>query len=123
MEFTKEEKILNGILVVIITTDEGTAIYNKEKTTWSRIVFDENREVAEERFIRMSDMTNAIDTLNSYKRVTIDYMKSVWGGYVGRIVEVEGCISQGETLEELFTNLLDAKKVLELYDERKNKDN
>ena len=36
------------------------------------------------------------------------YKESVEGGYVGVINEVEGVTSQGETLEELRTNLREA---------------
>lgn len=42
----------------------------------------------------------------SYK---IEIIPSPEGGYAAKVVELPGCISQGQTLEEVVTNIQDAK--------------
>jgi len=37
------------------------------------------------------------------------YDQCAEGGFVGSVRELKGCITQGETLDECKTNLLDAK--------------
>lgn len=34
------------------------------------------------------------------------------GGYIGKVVELKGCLSQGDTLDELMNNI---KEAIELY--------
>lgn len=42
------------------------------------------------------------------KEYTVNYTESSVGGYVGSVLEIEGAMSQGETLDELVLNLRDA---------------
>ena len=42
------------------------------------------------------------------------------GIYVGRVPELRGCVTQGDTIDELITNLKDA---IQLYIEVKGEDN
>ncbi|MFO7728292.1 MAG: type II toxin-antitoxin system HicB family antitoxin [Desulfonatronovibrio sp.] len=49
--------------------------------------------------------------MNSYKNFTLEY----WiddGWYVGRLQEVPGVFSQGETIEELQENIRDAYQMI-----------
>lgn len=39
----------------------------------------------------------------------IEIVPSLEGGYAARIVELSGCISQGQTMEEITANIEDAK--------------
>ena len=46
--------------------------------------------------------------------------KDVDGGYVGKVAELEGCLSQGDTLDELMNNIREAIELcLEVKDEEK----
>jgi predicted RNase H-like HicB family nuclease len=45
------------------------------------------------------------------KQFTLEYWKDE-GWYVGRLVEVPGVFSQGESLDELKTNIQDAYRML-----------
>lgn len=56
----------------------------------------------------MKNHTDRIEHLN----LTMDYFKSVDGGYVGIVREIEGVISQGETFKELKFNIKDAVKAM-----------
>lgn len=47
--------------------------------------------------------------------LTVAYTESVDGGYVGFLREIPGVASQGETLEELHKNLLDAMNTMFEY--------
>ena len=45
----------------------------------------------------------------------LPYARMIWpdideGGFVGEILELEGCLTQGETLEEVWKNLDDAMR-------------
>jgi len=42
------------------------------------------------------------------------------GGFVGKVAELQGCLSQGDTLDELMTNI---KEAIELCLEVQEKDN
>ena len=42
------------------------------------------------------------------------------GGFVGKVVELQGCLTQGDTLDELMTNIKEAIELcLEIQDEKK----
>ncbi len=41
------------------------------------------------------------------------------GGYIGKVPELPGCLSQGDTLDELKSNI---KEAIELYIEVQKKD-
>lgn len=57
------------------------------------------------------------------RQFTIRYWKEPEGGYGGQCIELPGAISQGETLEELRTNMEDAIRLtLEYIESRKKKD-
>jgi predicted RNase H-like HicB family nuclease len=43
---------------------------------------------------------------------TIIFCKSINGGWVGINTDIDGCMSQGETIDELLINLEDAKQSL-----------
>jgi predicted RNase H-like HicB family nuclease len=45
------------------------------------------------------------------KRLILEYWEDE-GWFVGRLVEVPGIFSQGETLEELKENILDAYRIM-----------
>jgi len=45
---------------------------------------------------------------NTKTEFTITYTESVDGGYVGIVNEVPGVMSEGETIDELRENLMDA---------------
>lgn len=49
--------------------------------------------------------------LGDYLRLPykIEIVPSPEGGYAAKIIELPGCISQGQTLEEVVTNIEDAK--------------
>lgn len=50
--------------------------------------------------------------MEKHMKISMSYIKSSDGGYVGFINEINGVISQGETLKELQVNLIDALKVM-----------
>ena len=53
----------------------------------------------------------------------IRYRKETEGGYSGQCVELPGAISQGETLEELKSNMKEAiELVLEVMEEKSKKE-
>jgi predicted RNase H-like HicB family nuclease len=43
---------------------------------------------------------------------TVEYIVQIWpdedGGFVAEAPELPGCVSQGDTMEELLTNMADA---------------
>lgn len=42
------------------------------------------------------------------------------GGYVGKVSELQGCVSQGDTLDDLMKNIKEAIELcLEVYSEEK----
>jgi predicted RNase H-like HicB family nuclease len=56
-------------------------------------------------------------------RYTIIYTEEVEGGFSGRCLELPGAISQGETLEELKVNTVDAIQLIldSIYEEAHEK--
>ncbi|MFZ0511774.1 MAG: type II toxin-antitoxin system HicB family antitoxin [Candidatus Nitrosopolaris sp.] len=56
-------------------------------------------------------------------KYTIVYTEEVEGGFSGRCLELPGAISQGETLEELEVNMVDAVQLIlaSIYEEAHEK--
>ena len=56
-------------------------------------------------------------------KYTIIYTEEVEGGFSGRCLELPGAISQGETLEELKVNMIDAVELMlaSIYEEAHEK--
>jgi predicted RNase H-like HicB family nuclease len=56
-------------------------------------------------------------------KYTIIYTEEVEGGFSGRCLELPGAISQGETLEELKVNIVDAVQLIvdPIYEEAHEK--
>ncbi|MFY9795918.1 MAG: type II toxin-antitoxin system HicB family antitoxin [Candidatus Nitrosopolaris sp.] len=56
-------------------------------------------------------------------KYTVVYTEEVEGGFSGRCLELPGAISQGETLEELKVNMVDAVQLIldSLYEEAHEK--
>jgi len=56
-------------------------------------------------------------------KYNVVYTTEVEGGFSGRCLELPGAISQGETLEELKTNMADAIKLVldSIYEEAHEK--
>ncbi|MGB8935208.1 MAG: type II toxin-antitoxin system HicB family antitoxin [Candidatus Nitrosopolaris sp.] len=56
-------------------------------------------------------------------KYTIIYTEEVEGGFSGRCLELPGAISQGETLEELKVNIVDAVQLIvdSIYEEAHEK--
>ena len=55
------------------------------------------------------------------RQFTVKYWEEPEGGYGGQGIELPGAISQGETLEELRTNMEDAIRLTLEYAESKAK--
>jgi len=51
-------------------------------------------------------------TKHSSRKFTLVYQEEKEGGYSGHCLELPGAISQGETLEELKENMVDAIKLI-----------
>jgi predicted RNase H-like HicB family nuclease len=49
---------------------------------------------------------------NSSRTYTLVYQKEKEGGYSGHCLQLSGAISQGETLDELKENMIDAIKLI-----------
>jgi predicted RNase H-like HicB family nuclease len=63
----------------------------------------------------MSEMHECIKLLVVYvdtRRFTIDVKNEDEGGFSGRCVELQGAVSQGETLRELEENMKDAIQLI-----------
>jgi predicted RNase H-like HicB family nuclease len=57
------------------------------------------------------------------RRFTVWIQKDNEGGYVGRCLELPGAISEGETLEELKSNMTEAiQLILDEFDQMAKKD-
>lgn len=57
------------------------------------------------------------------RRFTIRVKRASEGGYAGQCVELPGAISEGETIEELKTNMTEAiQLVLDTLEEQAKKD-
>jgi predicted RNase H-like HicB family nuclease len=56
-------------------------------------------------------------------KYTIVYTEEVEGGFSGRCLELPGAISQGETLQELKVNMIDAVELMlaSIYEEAHEK--
>jgi predicted RNase H-like HicB family nuclease len=52
------------------------------------------------------------DTVLPMTKYTIVYTEELEGGFSGRCLELPGAISQGETLEELQVNMVDAVQLM-----------
>ena len=77
---------------------------------------DEYPELTEEELLRFKKVANGakMKTIDEY--MTMDYELKIVedpdeGGFVAFYPELPGCITSGETLEEVAKNILDAKRV------------
>jgi predicted RNase H-like HicB family nuclease len=57
------------------------------------------------------------------RKFTIRIQRALEGGYTGQCIELPGAISEGETIEELKTNMTEAiQLVLDTLEEQSKKD-
>lgn len=89
----------------------------KGKDKGGVMVSDKDMDTAISLFIDAQNIANAVRTLYQFHKASLNhdgvtFAKSSVGGFVGSIPKIEGVMSQGETVEELFDNLKDAKEVI-----------